>query len=489
MSPAFGRLIAPIVVVAVAAVVLAVWLSGVPQMALRSGMAEVPMYFPAGLPGTLERGPGTPGDAADDWGGFRGPGRDGIRPPGPPLADRWGAGGPPVVWEVSVGDGYGGPAVVDGRVYLLDYDADAEADVLRCLSLATGDDVWRRGYPLTLPSDHGYSRTVPAATREYVVSFSPACHVLCTDTDGDYLWSIDLVKEYGATVPKWYAGQCPLIDRDADGREYAVIAPAGEKLMIAAWCAFGTPRDDGTRRPALKWTAENPHGWKMTHASPVPVTFRGADKTWRMYVYPASGGVVGVSREDGHVLWTYAPWEVTPANIPSPVDCGAGRILLTGGYGAGGVLLQLRENGGGLTAERIQRFEPGQLGSYQQTPIFHGGADDGRVYLVLPAGGGPLRGQLACATLSGEHLWTSGRADRFAWGPYVIADGKLLVMNNVGELTMARASPDGYRRLAQARVFEAGRESWAPMAVAGDKLLLRDFTRLKCLDLSPQDEP
>jgi hypothetical protein len=45
-----------------------------------------------------------------------------------------------------------------------------------------------------------------------------------------------------------------------------------------------------------------------------------------------------------------------------------------------------------------------------------------------------------------------------------------------------KASPSRYEKLAEAQVLE-GRESWGPMALAGTRLLVRDFTRLACLDV------
>ena len=53
------------------------------------------------------------------------------------------------------------------------------------------------------------------------------------------------------------------------------------------------------RTGEIVWQSPNPHGWVMTHSSIVPVEFAGI----RMYVYCASGGVVGVSSEDGSILW------------------------------------------------------------------------------------------------------------------------------------------------------------------------------------------
>ena len=55
-------------------------------------------------------------------------------------------------------------------------------------------------------------------------------------------------------------------------------------------------------------------------------------------------------------------------------------------------------------------------------------------------------------------------------------------MNDAGKLSLMEDSATRFNLLAQAQVLK-GRESWGPMALAGGRLLARDFTRLVCLDV------
>ena len=103
--------------------------------------------------------------------------------------------------------------------------ARARATLLRCLSLADGREIWRRWYRTGAKRNHGVSRTVPAVTDRWVVTIGPRCHVLCVDAErGEFLWGIDLAREYGAAEPLWYAAQNPLIDGGT-----VVIAPGGRR--------------------------------------------------------------------------------------------------------------------------------------------------------------------------------------------------------------------------------------------------------------------
>ncbi len=179
--------------------------------------------------GAPERGAGTPGTASGSWPGFRGPQRDGIADDGTRLARSWPPEGPPRRWQIDLGEGYAGDAVSQGCVYVLDYDVQASADTMRCLSLDTGLPIWTNRYPVLLTRNHGLSRTVPIVVGDCVISFGPRCHVVAWDANtGQCRWSIDLVKDHGATVPRWYAGQCPLIDQ-----ERLILAPCGPSLLMA----------------------------------------------------------------------------------------------------------------------------------------------------------------------------------------------------------------------------------------------------------------
>lgn len=74
----------------------------------------------------------------------------------------------------------------------------------------------------------------------------------------------------------------------------------------------------------------------MTHTSIIPLEVDGV----RMYVYAGSGGVAGVDAQTGKLLWETTAWKVKIAAVPSPVPLGDGRILLTGGYDAGSMMMR-----------------------------------------------------------------------------------------------------------------------------------------------------
>jgi outer membrane protein assembly factor BamB len=406
--------------------------------------------------GKLVPGSGQPTELSGAWPQFRGPSRDGMATGLPKLSRDWKTSPLREVWGIEVGEGYAGVAVRGGRVYLLDYDRDAKQSALRCLSLADGREIWRFTYPLTIKRYHGMTRTVPAVTEKFVIALDSKCNVLCLDAaNGELKWSVSLVREFGATVPEWYAGQCPLVDGDK-----LILAPGGKDALLLAL-------DLATGKPV--WQTPNPHDWKMTHSSIMPMDFSGR----RFYVYCAKQGVVGVGAKDGALLWETTDWKIGIATVPSPLPLPDGRIFLTGGYGAGSLMLQTEAKDGKFATKTLLKLTPEVFGATQHTPVLK----DSLLY------GARADGRFVCLGLDGKVVWASGPGETFGLGSFLIADDLIYALNDAGKLRLLEASPARFNLLGEAQPL-TNRESWAPMALAGNRLLLRDLTRLVCLDVA-----
>jgi outer membrane protein assembly factor BamB len=399
------------------------------------------------------------------WPNFRGADFDNICKETTRLIDHWPANGPKILWKKVLGEGHAAASIFNGRVYVLDYDERKKTDVLHCYSLVDGIELWRRWYSIDLKRNHGISRTIPAVNDKFVVTIGPGCQVMCCNSiTGDLIWGIDLAREYKTAVPLWYTGQCPIIDKNV-----AVIAPGGSALMMGVDCASGK----------IVWHTPNPDNLKMSHSSIVPMTIAGK----KMYIYNALGGLCGISAEEGdkgQLLWKTK--EFIPSVIaPSPLYVGRDRIFVTAGYGAGAALFQINRNGNSFSVQKIQSYKPSQgMSSEQQTPIFK----NGHVYNIQSKDAGSSRNEFICSLPDDfkKILWTSSTADRFGLGPYIVADNKFFVLNDEGELTIARYSTSKFEILDKARIIE-GQDAWGPLAIADGLLVMRDSKQMVCVDL------
>jgi outer membrane protein assembly factor BamB len=406
-------------------------------------------------------------ELSESWPRFRGSDFDNISKSPVDLIETFPSNGPEVVWSVELGEGHSGAAIYEGLAYILDYDEETRADLLRCFSLTDGKEMWRRGYNLNIKRNHGMSRTIPAITENYILTMGPMCHVMCLDREsGDFLWGIDVAKDYESEVPLWYTGQCPLID---DGK--AIIATGGKALMIGVDCQTGEKL----------WETPNPDGWKMSHSSVMPFTYGGR----KMYVYSAIGGMVGIAADGddvGKALWKTDAWNHSVV-APSPVCMDDGKIFMTAGYGAGSMMLQLSENNGNFSVEPLYEYAPREgLACEQQTPVLW----NGHLFGILPKDGGALRNQFVCVSPNDtrEIVWSSGKEVRFGLGPYFIADNKFFILNDDGTLYIAQPSTESYIQVDEYKVIEDGHDAWAPFAIANGYLLMRDADTMVCLNLN-----
>ncbi|MBU0719318.1 MAG: PQQ-like beta-propeller repeat protein [Planctomycetes bacterium] len=393
---------------------------------------------------------------ADDWPQFRGPNRDAIsKETG--LLRHWAEGGPVVLWTVDVAEGYAAPAVYGGRVYFNDYDRQADEWLVRCVTLDKGEESWRFRYKKRIRPNHGITRTVPAVDGTYVFSLDPKCVFHCLDAQtGEELWSKNLVKEYGTTIPAWYAGQCPLMEGDR-----VLIAPGGSTLIMAVEKASGKPI----------WETPNPDGLLMTHASIMPAEIGGV----KQYLYTALTGVMGVSAEDGKLLWFF-PWKFNLSVPVSPLHVGDGRIFLTSCYEAESVMIQVKCAGDKFSAEKLFTLAPNVWNSETHTPIVF----DQHLFAV----GKKYRGLFTCLDFDGNQVWTSKGKASFGLGSYLLADGMFYILEgDTGMLRLIEATTAEYRELASAQVLE-GPDVWAPLALSEGRLIVRDMAKMKCLDVA-----
>ncbi len=403
----------------------------------------------------------------ETWPRFRGEHFDNISRSDVSLIDAFPEEGPEILWSHHLGEGHAGAAIYEGLVYMLDYDEELRADMLRCFDLVTGEELWRRWYKVVIKRNHGMSRTVPAVTEDYIVTIGPRGHVMCVDReDGEFRWGLNIEKEYASEVPLWYTGQCPLVDNGM-----AIIATGGESVLVAIDCESGE----------IVWETPNEGEWGMSHSSIMPYEYDGE----KMYLYSAIGAAIGVKaegRDAGKLLWTAPEWRHNVV-APAPVGLPDGKVFLSAGYGAGSMVLQLNRSGDVFEAEVLQEYSPREgLASEQQTPVVY----KGHLLGILPKDAGPLRNQLICVHPDDftEVVWSSGQTVRFGLGPYMIADNKLFILSDDGTLTIARPSVSEYIELDSHRVIEDGADAWAPLALANGYMVLRDSETVICIDLA-----
>ncbi|MEI8122484.1 MAG: PQQ-binding-like beta-propeller repeat protein [bacterium] len=416
-----------------------------------------------------------------DWPQFLGPDRNGTSPE-TGLARSWPPGGPKVLWTVSLGQGFGGAAVRAGRVYVLDREG-ATQDILRCFDLEQGKELWRFAYDAPGKVDFGGSRTVPAVDDRFVFISGPFGQFHCLDLKTQtVVWKTNLVKEFDGKIPMWGLSQNPLLMENL-----VIVAPQGRKAGIVAF-------DKATGR--LVWKSPffeemMAPGWSGSYASPMPVILGGVQQI--LFATSQSGDgknappgrVFGVSAQDGSVLWSHEGWRC-PLTIVSPMSPVQDHVFLTGAYDAGSWMLKIEKSGSKFTVAEV--FKTLECGSIMQQPILYNG------HLYVISNGQERREGLMCLSIDGKVLWHTTNSKfvskaaaglpNFDAGNLLLADGLLFILDGkTGDLRLVGPNPQGYKELAVLPAVLSGKQIWAPMALADGRLIIRDQTQMKCLDV------
>ena len=94
-------------------------------------------------------------------------------------------------------------------------------------------------------------------------------------------------------------------------------------------------------------------------------------------------------------------------------------------------------------------------------------------------------GQSATAILTATHVAsgeTAWRARGFSRATMLYADGKAILMEEDGDLSLVRLSPDGFEPLATTPLFDT--RAWTVPTLVGTTLYARDRERIVALDLA-----
>lgn len=388
---------------------------------------------------------------AQDWPQFLGPQRDG-RYIGPPLAATWPNAGPPEVWRREVGQGFAGPVVAAGRLYL--FHRLGAREVVEALDADTGTSIWRYDYATAYRDDFGFDegpRAAPVVSDGRVVTFGAAgqLHVVDAAT-GARIWSVDTRAEFGS--PKGYFGAAgsPLV---ADDRVLANIG-GPEAGVVAFDLADG----------GVLWTATND---EPSYSSGTLAAIDGVPYA----IFLTRNFLVGLDPANGAVRFQ-RPWRArlrASVNAATPLVAGD-RLFVSAQYGPGAGVFRVEDG-------RLHELwmSDDVLSNHYATSVYD--AADGVLFGFhgRQEYGPSLR---AVDLVTGEVHWS---IDRFGAGTVTLAGDHLVIMREGGELVLAEASSEAFAPLARAQVLAPTVRAYP--ALAAGRLYVRNTDRLVCLDL------
>ena len=402
-----------------------------------------------------------------DWPTVMGPDQTGVSHE-KDIARSWPPGGPPVLWTVQVGPGFGGPAIRDGEVIILDRVED-ERDVLRCFDFQTGAELWRWDHEVPGHLPYKGSRSVPTVGPQRVFAVGAFGNVYCVDRQTHQLqWQLDLLEQYPRDPHHFGYAQSPLLYEG-----HVVIAPLTDTVGLAAL---------DSETGCVRWRS-GPIGTK-SYTSP---TLREIDGV-RCIIFITDQQISGIDPDTGELLWKFTEYN-PPQQAALPTCIGQDRIFATAFDGAGSVMIRITRDGDAFSIEEAFRLK--DHGAQLHAALFYEDHLYGKYFTKNEKG--TLVSRLMCHDLDGQVQWDQGEPDHLERGGFIIVDDLLVILDDkTGELVLAEARADQYVEVARAKVLEL-KEPYAlcPLAFTGGRLVVRDQNQMKCLDLKciGQGEP
>ena len=407
--------------------------------------------------------------SAENWPRYLGPSDNGISSE-TGLIDTFGESGPEVLWSRPMQAGFGGSAVFEGKIYVMDRIGDT-TDVVLCLDLASGDEVWKEQYDAPGRFQHTGARSTPAVDKDVVITVGPLGDVRCWDREKHtVLWKKDLLADWNdgqkTGRPMWAVAQSPLIVGDL-----VILAPQNNKVGVVAY---------EKKTGKIVWQSK-PVG-TMAYPSPRKITVDGVDQIMILANDPDEMvRVTGLALKDGSTLWEYKDGWKCKIPCATPTDLGDGRLFITGAYRAGCAMIRVKKDGDAWKVEQLYS----DYGSSDVKPDIQSWMHDAIYYQGhLYANSSTNNKGLVCLTPEGKVVWSS-KQQFDSGGPLLIVDGKIFILHgDNGTLYLAKATPEGYQELASAKVLDGkDKQVWGTMSLSDGKLLVRDKYTLKCLNV------
>ena len=407
-----------------------------------------------------------------EWPRWRGPGADGVwRDQG--LIEKFAGPDIPIRWRAPISNGYTGPTVAAGRVYVMDRIVEPqERERVLCFDSETGRARWTHQYAVTYRG-LGYPngpRACVTIDKGLAFALGAMGQLSCLDAStGAVRWAKDLNTAYRIRMPDWGIAASPVIEGDL-----CIVQIAGE----GSACVVAFDLRTGQER----WKALPD---RATYSTPVVIT--QADR--RVLICWTAERVVGLDPATGRLYWEHPhPSAALPDAIISPVV--SGEKLFVSSWYEGALMLRLVPDR--LAVQKLwHRRGPGErntdaLHTLMAAPIITAdtiyGLDTYGEFRALDAA-------------TGDRIWENRNVvprGRNATVHMVRSGDRVWIFNESGELIIARLSRQGYQEISRARLLKPTRDQfperrggvcWSHPAYAYGHVFARSDVELVCADL------
>jgi outer membrane protein assembly factor BamB len=428
---------------------------------------------------------------AGDWAQFLGPHANGISDE-TGLLDKWPETGPRVIWDKSIGTGYGAPSVIDQK--LVYHQRIGDEEIVECLNADTGVSQWHYNYPSHFVDPYGYNngpRSTPLLTSNACYTFGAEGKLTCLELQtGKVVWQRDTGSDFNVPEAFFGVGSTPILEGGllivmVGGQPNSCVVAFDPATGKTVWQGGGESNWEGV--PKKGWPGEPPVHWnpvekQASYSTPYATTIHRK----RQILCLTRQGLISLDPKTGAVNFCY--WfssrvnESVNAMRPVVVD---DMIFISAAYYKIGSVL-LRVNPDDKSVSEVWRGTSMEL--HWTTPIYLDG------YLYACSGRNEPDARMRCVEFkTGKLMWdvderwlphstlTPGVYGR---GSSILADGKLITLGEGGILGLFKPNPEKQEEICRFQLPQLHHPSWAAPVLSRKKLYLRSEDHLVCVDLA-----
>jgi outer membrane protein assembly factor BamB len=432
-----------------------------------------------------------PNGWAADWPRFLGPRANGISDE-TGLLEKWPANGPPLVWEKSIGTGYGAPSVIGQK--LVFHHRIGDEEIVECLDADTGKSLWRYGYPSHFVDPYGYNngpRATPLLTSNFCYAFGAEGMLTCLELQsGKLVWQRDTAADFKVPEAFFGVGSTPILEEGllivmVGGQPNSGLVAFDARSGKTVWESVGEANWEGV--PMTGWPGEPSVHWKSwdkqaSYSTPVAATIHGR----RQIICLTRQGLVSLDPKTGGVNFSF--WFCSrvneSVNAMSPVVVDDLIFISAAYYRIGSVLLQVKPDDKSV----VEVWRGTELELHWTTPICVDG------YLYAFSGRNEPDARMRCVELrTGKLMWdldeswpahSTRTPGVYGRASIIMADGKLITIGEGGLLGLFKPNPERSEEICHFQLPQLRYPCWAAPVLSRKKLYLRNEDHLVCLDLA-----
>jgi hypothetical protein len=429
-----------------------------------------------------------PSDVPDPgWNFIRGANYD-AHSPETHIAEQWPEDGPPILWTRELGQGFSAFVAQSGRVYTQRQTLAGQSVI--CLDAETGATVWeyRYDWPYEPAGVYPGPRATPTISDGHVYFAAPSGLIGCLTADSGHLvWSRNIVESFHGKGVEFGYSCSPVV---VDQRVIFPVGGAGASIVAL-----------DTRTGDVLWQAgDDPASYTPAY----PITFRGRS----LVIGYMQNALVICETATGRALARldlsrgydeHAAWPI----YSEPY------LWISGPFQWGSQLYELTEDGDALRLQSVWK-ERIMSNDIVSSVLVNGTLYGFDVRDPQAKTHRPTRGHFrAIDFLSGREHWSNAALNyrslpsprdeagahqaerdgtkgdpaavsRIGHSSVIVADGKLLMLNDTGELILARASAERYEELSRVLIL-GGEISWTPPILHRGRVFARNHSRAVCV--------